>query len=116
MSSRAPDFVAMLASLEGRYAMRTPAQAIGPYQVLGALGDGGTGLVMRASHFETGALVAVKIPKHDGVELQIALRREIGVLKRLSRAGIRGVVGIVEHGEMDGLPWYAMELVQGHSL
>jgi serine/threonine protein kinase len=96
--------------------MRTAPREIGPYLILDTLGDGGTGIVMRASHPDTGAVLAVKIPKHESAAHQAALRREVGVLQRIARAHIRGAVKLIEHGEQDGLPWYAMELIDGPSL
>ncbi|MFZ5894979.1 MAG: protein kinase domain-containing protein [Myxococcota bacterium] len=96
--------------------MRSLPEQIGPYEIVELLGDGGTGVVMRGSHRASGALAAIKTPKRPIVEDCVVLRREIGVLQRLSRTGIRGVVEILEHGEQDGVPWYAMELIPGHSL
>ncbi len=87
---------------------------IGPYQILERLGRGGMGVVYRAAHERTGALAAVKtvlVPsgRHLG-----AIRREIQALARVQHPGI---VRIVDEGvDTDGLPWYAMELLNGMSL
>lgn len=91
-------------------------QAYGPYQVEDLLGDGGTGIVFRCVHRETGESVALKIPKGQGAQERDAVRREIGILGRMNRSGVRGVVRILDHGGYAGAPWYAMELLEGRSL
>lgn len=88
----------------------------GPYEVIETLGDGGTGIVLRCVHGDTGDTFAVKVPKSGEARNSEALRREIGVLLRLSRTQIRGVVRILAHDADNALPWYAMELLEGRSL
>lgn len=88
----------------------------GPYQVGSLLGEGGTGAVLRGFHESTDRPVALKVPKLQRLPERQALRREIGILSRMNRAKIRGVVTIVDHGVAQGVPWYAMELLDGRSL
>lgn len=95
--------------------MRIPSE-IGPYRVLEPLGDGGSGLVVRAQDRESGALVALKLPKGTRLEEHATLRRETGVLQLLSRADVRAVARLVAHGELEGRPWYAMDHIEGSSL
>jgi serine/threonine protein kinase len=96
--------------------MTNPSRrTFGPYQVIETLGIGGTGLVLRAVSESSGE-VALKVARGEEASRQDELRREIGILRRLNRAGIRGVVRIIEHGVDRGEPWYAMELLEGHSL
>jgi serine/threonine protein kinase/tetratricopeptide (TPR) repeat protein len=71
------------------------------------------GVVYRARHRESRALVALKtVPRVSSSRL-MAIRREIRALSHLSHPG---VVHIVDQGETDGLPWYAMELLEGRTL
>lgn len=91
-------------------------RAIGPYRVMETLGRGGTGVVLRCLHATTGEPAAVKTSQQGTTEDCQALRREIGILSRLGRSRIRGAVRIFEHGTEQGIPWYAMELLTGHSL
>jgi serine/threonine protein kinase/predicted ATPase len=87
--------------------------AIGPYRILEALGHGGMGVVYRGRHHRTGEVVAVKTVRAPNESLLRSLRREIHALARIRHPGI---VQIVDEGTQDGLPWYAMELLEGRPL
>jgi hypothetical protein len=71
------------------------------------------GVVYRAEHLDTGERVALKTVQVASSSLLASIRREIHALERLRHPG---VVRILEQGVSDGLPWYAMELLQGHTL
>ncbi len=86
---------------------------IGPYEVLGTLGHGGMGIVYRARHGTTGDLVALKTVRIPHARQLQGIRREIHALARIRHPGI---VRIVDEGVRDGIPWYAMELLEGTSL
>lgn len=93
--------------------MKAENLIIGPYKVLELLGLGGMGIVYRARHQETGDVVALKtIRLVDEIQLE-SIRREIRALARISHPGI---VRIVAEGVQDGLPWYAMDFVEGVTL
>ena len=88
-------------------------ETIGPYRILGRLGGGGMGVIYRAAHAETGRLAAVKtvlFPRRANLS---SIRTEVHALGRLRNPG---VVRILEQGMWDGLPWYAMELLDGTTL
>lgn len=80
------------------------------FEILSRLGEGGMGVVYLARHLETGQKVALKTVRtlHQGGLASI--RREIRALARLDHPGI---VEIVAHGVHAGLPWYAMEYLEG---
>jgi tetratricopeptide (TPR) repeat protein len=86
---------------------------IGPYEVLYELGRGGMGVVYRAVRAGGGPEVALKMPSRDLADLFGCMRREIHALGRLRHPG---VVRIIEEGVEKGVPWYAMELIESHSL
>ncbi|HEX6084849.1 MAG TPA: serine/threonine-protein kinase, partial [Thermoanaerobaculia bacterium] len=88
-------------------------QSIGPYEITGTVGAGGMGVVYRAVHCRTGQLAALKTVVGAEGEMLAGLRREIRAIERLRHPG---VVRIYEHGVERGLPWYAMELVDGQPL
>ena len=87
-------------------------QRIGPYRLLEPLGRGGMGVVYRAAH-DDGRLVALKTVRLAAENQLAGLRREIHALARLRHPGI---VRILDEGVSQGLPWYAMELLEGMTL
>src|SRR6516165_2521404 len=83
---------------------------IGPYDIEGTLGEGGMGVVYRARNRATGEAAALKTVRLPRPEHLASIRREIQRLERLRHPG---VVRVLEHGMHEGLPWYAMELLEG---
>ena len=86
---------------------------IGPYRLLATLGEGGLGVVYRAQHAETLAQVALKTIRTKKQEVVWRIRREIHALSRIRHPG---VIRVVDSGMEDGVPWYAMELLDGMTL
>ena len=86
---------------------------VGAYRLGEPLGQGGMGVVYRATHCETGHQVALKTVRVPEPGVLQRLRREIFGLSRLRHPG---VVRILDEGVIDGLPWYAMTLVSGRTL
>ncbi|MFC1851937.1 tetratricopeptide repeat protein [candidate division CSSED10-310 bacterium] len=86
---------------------------IGHFEIIEPLGQGGMGIVYRGLHQSSGEQVAVKtvLLPHEGILQNI--RREIRALARIKHPGI---VRIIDEGIHDGLPWYAMELLEGKTL
>jgi serine/threonine protein kinase/tetratricopeptide (TPR) repeat protein len=93
-------------------AMGTPG-LIGPYRIIAPLGSGGMGVVYRAEHVESGTKRAVKTVKVPYGSDMAGLRSEIHALTRIHHPGIVRIVG---EGQHEGLPWYAMELIEGRPL
>ncbi len=98
---------------------RTSPRRIGPYLLEETLGAGGMGTVFRARHETTGAVHAVKLMRTSlaGPRLDRALarfRREVEVLARVDAHP--GLVRVHSAGRGAGIPWIAMELVEGASL
>ncbi len=88
-------------------------ETIGPYRILGPLGRGGMGVVFRGEHVRSGLSVAVKTVRVPRRGQLACIRREIRALARVHHPD---VVRIVDHGQHGGLPWYAMELLEGTTL
>lgn len=88
----------------------------GPYRVEGILGRGGMGTVYKGSHARSGEKVAVKVIAAAVADQSRFRRRfaaEIDTLKRLKHPHIVELLG---YGEEQGLLFYSMEYVPGHSL
>ena len=95
-------------------------ERVGPYRIAGLLGEGGMGRVYRAERTD-GAFertVALKLVRRSlalaGADVAERLRRERDVLASLEHPNIARLYG---GGETpDGVPWVAMELVDGEPI
>jgi serine/threonine-protein kinase len=87
--------------------------AVGPYRIEAVLGEGGMGQVFRASHAQTGSLVALKLlrPEYAGDERLI--RRLLREARAARTVEHRHLVGLLDVGEADGRHYLALELVPG---
>ncbi len=89
---------------------------VGAYELLGEVGRGGMGVVYKARHPALGRVVALKsvlVGPHTGPDECERFRREAQAAARLQHPN---VVQVYEVGEHDGLPFFAMEWVDGVSL
>lgn len=86
---------------------------IGDYLTHDRLGRGGMGVVYRATHRGSGRRVALKTVNAPNEFAFASLRREIHALSKVNHPGI---VRVLDQGVHDGLPWYAMELIEGRTL
>ncbi len=88
----------------------------GRYRVDGVLGQGGVGVVYRATHVDIGRLVALKVlhPEYGAIpETKRRFEREARALSALSHPHI---VSIADYGIAGGMPYLAMELIEGRTL
>lgn len=90
-------------------------ERIGTYDVLGHLGRGGMGVVLRARCAVSGREVALKVldPALLTADGRSRFEREVLALTRLRHPHVVGVLGA---GASPHGPWVAMELVEGESL
>lgn len=89
---------------------------IGPYILHEELGRGGMAVVYRATHPRTGEEVALKqlLPQFTADEQSlIRFLMETDLLRQLDHPNI---IRIIDAGDIDKCPYYAMELITGPSL
>ncbi|MCO5170256.1 MAG: WD40 repeat domain-containing serine/threonine protein kinase [Planctomycetes bacterium] len=86
---------------------------IGPYEITGVLGQGGMGVVYRGRHAQLGVERAVKVMLRGDARALARFEREVAHLARVRHPH---VVSIHEAGVHQGMPFFAMELVEGEPL
>ncbi|MFG0264163.1 MAG: serine/threonine protein kinase [Rhodopirellula sp. JB055] len=92
------------------------AKHFGNYQVVRTLGTGGMGEVYLARHTETGRMVALKVLRNhiaDHPRFRRRFQREAELIQALEHDHI---VPLLETGEEAGVPFLAMQLVDGQTL
>src|ERR1700743_1964044 len=91
----------------------TSTGKVGRYRVLRVLGRGGMGEVLLAEDEDLGRRVAIKRPFKSAMEDGLArfqVEAKAAVLKHPN------IPAVYEMGEQDGLPYIAMEFVEGEPL
>jgi tetratricopeptide (TPR) repeat protein len=89
---------------------------LGDFELIEVLGSGGMGIVYRARQRSLEREVAVKVVRPEYLLFpgsRERFRREIDVIARLKHPSI---VPVYACGEAGGVPYFAMELVEGRSL
>lgn len=93
-----------------------PWMRLAGFELYEEIGRGGMGVVYRARQSILDRVVAVKFllqAKFAGTEERERFLREAQTAARLKHPGI---VGIIDVGDDDGVPWFSMEYVSGKSL
>jgi WD40 repeat protein/serine/threonine protein kinase len=95
----------------------TPAiQQLGDYRIIREIGHGGMGVVYEAEQMSLGRHVALKVLPHKALaseKTRKRFEREAKAAARLHHTNIVPVFGVGEH---EGLPYYAMQFIQGTGL
>ncbi len=90
---------------------------LGDYQVIGAIGEGGMGVVYEAVHTVINKRVAIKVIKSEFAGDQVLVRRVVTEAQAVNAVRHRGIVDIHAHGlTPDGRPYLVMELLQGETV
>jgi serine/threonine protein kinase len=86
---------------------------LGGYRVLERIAEGGMGRLYRALDTVNCRMVALKTPRANTLAESASLLREAATLRRLDHPGI---VRLYADGTWDGVPWMALELLEGRTL
>jgi WD40 repeat protein len=101
----------------GQTAVREPGCPTVPgYEVLGELGRGGMGVVYKARHLTLKRTVALKMIRGGSHASPQELARFRTEAEAVARLGHPNIVQVFEVGAHDGLPYCALEFVDGGSL
>src|SRR2546429_2354658 len=93
-----------------------PLERLGDYRIIREIGHGGMGVVYEAEQVSLGRHVALKVlPKnpHSNIKQRRRFEREVRAAAKLHHTNIVPVFSVGEH---DGLPYYAMQFIQGLGL
>ena len=93
-----------------------PGDVLGDYEIVGALGAGGMGLIYRARDPRLGRDVALKVlaePLAQTPETRARFEREAQAIAALSHPNI---LAIHDFGVERGAPYAVMELLEGETL
>ncbi len=94
-----------------------PIDRLGPYRLIEQIGSGGMGRVFRATHEElTHAVVALKLLQPQVLTDERARRRFEREARVLSDFEHPGIVKVIDHDTLSGVPYLAMEWVRGPTL
>jgi serine/threonine-protein kinase len=89
---------------------------VGPYVLLERLGRGGMGQVFKARHGRLGQLAAVKVILKERLRSPALVRRFLREVEAAARLSHANVVSAYEAGQAGGVPFFAMEYVEGINL
>ena len=89
---------------------------MGDYEILGVIGSGGMGIVLKAEDLPLHRIVAIKVLKPGLAANAVARRRFVGEAQKAAAVTHDHVVTIHAVGEANGLPFIAMEYIVGVSL
>lgn len=95
---------------------RALAQAVGNYDLVEKIAEGGMGMVYKGRHRDTGEFVAVKILSPHMTSNEVLLKRfekEYNTARQLDHPNI---VRALDYGKINGSPYLVMEYVDGESL
>jgi serine/threonine protein kinase/WD40 repeat protein len=114
-------FPALDTARVGRALARAAGTVLAPpvipgYEVLGVLGQGGMGSVLRARHLKLGRTVALKLMRPECLASPGAVRRFQREVRALARLSHPNIVAAFDAGQLDGCLYLVMEHVEGTDL
>ena len=113
LRSLAAELDALAASADGPSVDGLPDSAGTDFRVLNLIGRGGMGEVYAATQLSLDRPVAVKLLPSACVRDAAAKARFLAEARTVARLHHPNIVHVLAAGEMDGRPYFAMELVRG---
>lgn len=89
---------------------------IGDWKVIEFLGNGGMGMVVLATHQNTGKQAAIKVMMPDALSSESALKRFKKEINALRNINSPHVAALLDYSDDRSFPWYALEFVSDFSL
>ncbi len=96
--------------------LEAPLARLGDYRILRIIGQGAMGIVYEAVRESLRSRVALKVMHPRYRDHDRYLRRFHVEAKAAARLHHTNIVSVFDYGEADGLVYYAMPLIAGHSL
>ncbi len=93
-----------------------PGKQFGPYRIEAKLGQGGMGSVYRARHIKLDKLVALKVVHEQNKADKKFIARFEREMKAVGKVEHPHIVRALNAGEIEGVPYLAMEFLEGTDL
>jgi WD40 repeat protein/serine/threonine protein kinase len=99
-----------------RVAAGQTLRQLGDYRIIRAVGHGGMGIVYEAEQMSLGRHVALKVLPHNALADARTRQRFEREARSAAKLHHTNIVPVFAVGEHDGLPFYAMQFIQGMGL
>ncbi len=90
--------------------------AMGDYELLEMVGQGGMGVVFRARQLSLGREVAIKMIQQDRLGSPEDHQRFLAEAEATARLEHPGIVRVYEVGEFEGTPFFSMQFIRGETV
>ena len=91
-------------------------QVLGDFRILRQIGRGGMGVVYEAEQISMGRNVALKVLPFAAMANPTALQRFKNEVRSAATLNHTNIVPVFSFGEENGIHFYAMQLIRGHTL